>query len=292
MAGNLISIALCTYNGIEFLAEQMQSLLQQNYENFEIVIIDDASTDGTYQLLERYQKQNPFIRLYQNTENIGFNRNFEKVLSFCKGDFIAIADQDDVWHPNKLSQMVLKIGDSLLLYHDSQLIINGIITTKRLSDNHRFVKGKCEKFLLYDNCISGHACFINKQLLSYMLPFPKGIYYDWWMGYTAACIGKLNFTKEVLVNHRRHNASSTTNDKLTGRQKRINNLRIFSQHKLNSMDTKALINNLLEGYEVLTKNLFSAKLFKHLVKNSDTLFYTRRKTLFKKIKFTITESFR
>lgn len=290
MAADLISIALCTYNGLAFLPEQMQSFLDQDYQNLEIVVVDDGSTDGTYELLKQYLKENSNIRLYQNPETLGFNRNFEKALGLCNGEFIAFADQDDIWDLNKISKLRANVHDNLLIYHDSEFIINGKLSGKKISDNHRFIKGKCEPYLLYDNCISGHACLISKKLLPHILPFPKNMYYDWWIGYTAANIGKLDFINQPLVKHRRHAASSTASDKITGKQKRIDNLRIFNEHKLNNKETNSLIKQMLKGYEELNEKAFSFKLFKLLLVNADTLFYTRRKSLYKKIRFIIEES--
>ncbi|MES2828554.1 MAG: glycosyltransferase [Bacteroidota bacterium] len=292
MAGDLISIALCTYNGIKFLPEQMKSILSQDYSNFEIIIVDDCSTDGSYELLKNYQKNNTNIHLYRNTENLGFNRNFEKALSLCNGIFIAISDQDDIWAKNKLTLLRSYIGNNLLIYHDSNLIIDGVPTTKKISNLHRFVKGNCAQYLLYDNCISGHACFLSKRLLPYVTPFPDQIYYDWWIGYTAANLNSLDFVCETLVQHRRHNASSTNKDKITDKQNRINNLRIFNAHRLNSEYTSRLIAELLKGYEELNSQTFSVSLFRSLMHNSFKLFYTRRKSLYKKMWFILKESTR
>ncbi|MHA4893633.1 glycosyltransferase [Pedobacter sp. PWIIR3] len=292
MADDLISVALCVFNGEHYLAEQLDSILRQDYKNMEVIIVDDSSTDGSWKLLEKFKQEYPQIQLFKNTENIGFNKNFQKALSLCNGQFIAIADQDDVWHYDKLSILYQKIGENLLIYHDSALIIEGKLSEKKISDNHNFVAGKCEQYLLYDNCVSGHACLINRELLNYITPFPNDLYYDWWMGYTAANLGRLAFTNQSLVQHRRHATSSTSNDKTTGRQKRINNLRIFKDHKLNSEETKQLITELLKGYHELAQKNFSLNLFKLLTANANTFFYARRKSLYKKIRFIVKECIR
>ena len=122
MAVDLISIALCTFNGLNHLPDQMQSILGQDYQNLEIVIVDDGSTDGTYELLLKYKEDSKNIRLYRNVETLGFNKNFEKALTLCNGSFISFADQDDIWSLNKISKMHEKIDDNLLLYHDSKFM--------------------------------------------------------------------------------------------------------------------------------------------------------------------------
>ena len=80
----LISIVLCTYNGAKYLDAQMQSLLNQTYQNIEIIISDDCSTDATIGLLQKYT-ENTSVHLYINSENIGYSKNFEKALLLAKG---------------------------------------------------------------------------------------------------------------------------------------------------------------------------------------------------------------
>ncbi|WGQ07993.1 glycosyltransferase family 2 protein [Pedobacter gandavensis] len=293
MEAQMISIALCTYNGEKHLHEQMDSLLKQDYPNLEIVILDDCSTDRTYELLLQYQEKYPQIRLNQNKENLGFNKNFEAALLQCKGEFIAIADQDDIWEQDKISQLAAKIGDNLLIYHDSLLIdVDGQTAGRKTSNTHRFVKGQCASFLLYNNCVSGHTCLMSKALLPHLLPFPEGIYYDWWMAYTAACLGKIDYLDLALVKHRRHASSSTSKDKISGKALRIKNLSLFQTHPLNPQATKTLIKDLLHGYAVLKQQSFSRALCWTLLKNSKSIFYTRRKSLFSQIKFILKESTR
>src|SRR5690606_8533255 len=116
----LISVALCTYNGDRFLEEQLDSIVLQDYPFLEIVISDDCSGDRTWEILENYQERFPEqIRLYRNEQNMGYNRNFEIALSHCKGDYIAIADQDDIWLKDKLSSQVKALEeapDTILSY--------------------------------------------------------------------------------------------------------------------------------------------------------------------------------
>lgn len=288
----LVSIAIATYNGETYITDQLNSILAQSYQNLEIVIVDDRSTDQTFQILQNFQKLDHRIRLQQNEHNLGCNVNFNKALCLSTGDYIAISDQDDIWDKDKISYMIEIIGDDLMLYHDSTFVdANGNLKGKKMSDLHRFVKGNCEAFLLYQNCVSGHACLINKALLTYCLPLPQGIYYDWWMAYTAACLGKLNFTKHALVLHRRHSQSTTENDKTDNRRnKRIKNLILFQNHPLTPSVTKALITKLLSGYHGLTEESFSLKFFFLLLVNAKKILYIRRRSLFSMVQFLFRES--
>src|SRR5687767_14186749 len=116
----LVSVVLCTWNGDRFLKEQVDSILSQTYENFELVISDDASTDGTKEILKAYEAH-PKTKIFYQENNIGLIKNFAFATEKSKGNFIAYSDQDDVWLKNKLEKLVSSIGDSALVYSDSLL---------------------------------------------------------------------------------------------------------------------------------------------------------------------------
>lgn len=100
----------------------MDSVLNQSYLNFERLILDYCSTDNSYSILEQYQRDHSNIKLVKSEINLGFNRNFEKSILLSEGDLISICDQDDVWLPDKLEELVTNIGNAQLIYSDSELI--------------------------------------------------------------------------------------------------------------------------------------------------------------------------
>lgn len=102
-----ISVALCTYNGEKFLSAQLDSILRQTVAVDEIWVFDDASTDHTAEILERFRLQHPALfRVHINSSNIGFVKNFEQALLRCTGDIIFLCDQDDLWHEDKIEKML------------------------------------------------------------------------------------------------------------------------------------------------------------------------------------------
>ena len=117
----LISIALATYNGGRFLREQLDSIYAQTWRPIDVVACDDRSSDDTVAILEEYRQRHG-LRYEVNERNLGFVRNFEKVMALCRGEFIALADQDDVWLPEKLERLMAGIGDASLVYSDAFLI--------------------------------------------------------------------------------------------------------------------------------------------------------------------------
>jgi glycosyltransferase involved in cell wall biosynthesis len=106
----LVSIAMCTYNGAKFMAKQLESIINQTYKNLEIVIVDDRSTDDTVAIVEQFAKNDERIKFYQNETNLGFNKNFEKAVNLTTGDYISISDQDDIWLPTKIEDLLNAIA--------------------------------------------------------------------------------------------------------------------------------------------------------------------------------------
>ncbi|WP_231491031.1 glycosyltransferase family 2 protein [Pedobacter sp. Leaf170] len=287
----LVSIALCTYNGEKFLAKQLDSILNQDYPNVEIIISDDLSNDGTAAILEDYAAKNRNIKFWINDSNLGFNQNFKKAINNCVGDFIAIADQDDIWLENKITLLIKNIGDDLLIYHDSEFIDDQDVPTgKSTLSHHRFVKGNCSKNLLYYNCVSGHTCLFKKELLKLIQNFPSGLYYDWWLAYTAACTGKISYLTDKLVRHRKHTESSTSKDKIEAKSLRKMHLNLFLSHPLTPKKLKEFIQSLLIGYDELNRNTFSLKLFTLLLTNFTSLYYIRKRSVFSLLKIMYRES--
>jgi len=113
----LVSVVMCTYNGEKYLHPQIGSILSQSYDNLELIIVDDASTDSTVKILEEYKRRDSRLRYFVNERNIGYNKNFEKAFSLANGNYIAPCDQDDIWDPSKIETMMKEwLKDSLFVY--------------------------------------------------------------------------------------------------------------------------------------------------------------------------------
>jgi len=104
MAQLSLSVALCTYDGSRFLSEQLQSIGSQSRLPDELVICDDRSSDNTVAIIKSFALEAPFpLRLEVNPTNLGSTKNFERAISLCRGDVIALSDQDDIWKTDKLA---------------------------------------------------------------------------------------------------------------------------------------------------------------------------------------------
>lgn len=190
---NSVGVVLCTYNGIKFVEKQLESILNQTVVPDKIVISDDCSTDGTWQVLQRYKANNPNIILMHSKTNVGWIKNFATTIDYCTTDFIALADQDDVWFPNKLEICldVLRSDATIgLCYHDAELIFeDGQSVGKTFwecASTLRYPLGKHEGRQIVENMgspIPGFAMVFSSELKKYFFPFPgeKFCGHDWWL---------------------------------------------------------------------------------------------------------------
>lgn len=297
----LVSIALCTYNGEEFLREQLESIVNQTYSPIELIIVDDCSSDNTYEILVEFAANHTFIKLFQNLENIGYIKNFEKALNLCSGDFIALSDQDDIWDRTKIEKQVNKIGSNLLIYHDSEFIDQlGQSLNKRMSDIMNLYRGNEPEAFLFFNCISGHSVLMKKQLRDELLPFPDAYFHDWWMGYVATNLGSVDFMEECLVKYRQHQKADTNILK----RKRENTTRnpvsalvkyeqkiLWMRSCLNYPKNKnpAFIQKLYSAFMNNQKEFISFGLAKLIYENRKILFSINKKNAFSKLNFTLKE---
>jgi glycosyltransferase involved in cell wall biosynthesis len=288
----LISIAVCTYNGATYLKQQLQSLFSQTYKNIEIIVNDDNSDDSTPLILKEFEALYPNFRYQINERNLGYIKNFEKILHYCKGEFIAFCDQDDYWLPNKIEVMLKNFSaDDVMMYHDSEFMDeNGKLLNKKLSQTSGFIDRKHHHEVVYNNCVAGHAMMFRNVLIKEIVPFPKDIPHDHWVTYVALITGKVGYLSDVLVRYRQHALSITDildnrkfnskreelHRKLHNRTKindaRIANIRSINTFKKNtSLDIKLYV-QLIELLNKRDEQCFSAPLFRLLFANRKPLF--------------------
>lgn len=132
------SVAMCTYNGAQFIEEQLRSIIDQTIPVGEVVVCDDRSTDETLVIIEKIAKETSIpIRIYINETNLGCVANFEKAISLCNGEVIFLSDQDDIWMPNKVEvitrwfdqhpTMNVVFGDAILIDEQGKTILKAQI---------------------------------------------------------------------------------------------------------------------------------------------------------------------
>lgn len=207
-----VSIVLCTYNGKQFLKEQLNSLTRQTYPKLEIIVVDDCSTDGTKELLMSFASQHDNIKLYFNEHNLGYNKNFEKAICLANGEYFAICDQDDVWLPEKIQKLIDAIGDNWAVFSNSELVTEQLKPMGRKLINNN-ISMDSYKSILMENFFTGHTSLLSRKSLQNILPIPGSGFYDWWIGFVCLYHNKLIFHDEVLTYYRVHQESVTQSKK-------------------------------------------------------------------------------
>lgn len=206
-----VSVAMCTCNGERYLDAQIASVLAQRGVQVDLVISDDASTDGTWPMLQAWAGRSAAIRLLRNERRLGLHANLAGALAHCQADWIAPCDQDDIWQPDKLARLCAAMaGGHLLAYADSALVdAGGASLGLRLSDRFGMYSGSGVLPLCFWNSVSGHAMLFHRRLLDTALPFPAGFLPDWWLAICAANAGSIAYVDATLVDYRQHAASQT-----------------------------------------------------------------------------------
>ncbi|MCU1403634.1 MAG: hypothetical protein JWM70_1958 [Microbacteriaceae bacterium] len=215
-----ISVALCTHNGASFLEEQLRSILAQDLRPNEIVISDDASTDDTLDVIRTVTDDlvaaSIDVRVLQNAEPLGVTANFEQAVLACSGELVALCDQDDVWHSNRLLAAVSRFEQSpdlLLLSSNAQLVdeagesighslFEGLDITEDTLAAVRAGRGFHE--LLRRNLATGATTLLRRRLVEIAVPFPEPWVHDEWLTVIAAATGRFEIADERLIDYRQH----------------------------------------------------------------------------------------
>lgn len=202
---------MATYNGERFLRAQMDSILAQSFADFELIVVDDVSSDGTFGILEEYARRDERIVLSRNARNQGLLDNLAALFGRARAPWLAISDHDDVWHPRKLETLLACAGDGAAAYCNSELI-NGQgealgLTIMEAIGVETPASGKNPLKLLWKNCVSGHAMVFRRELCAGFLPFTQDMPYDQQIAILAMANGGLAYCPESLVQHRLHDAN-------------------------------------------------------------------------------------
>lgn len=286
-----ITICIATYNGEKYLKEQLNSLVSETLQPYEVVLQDDCSSDNTVEIAKTYQDRLN-LKIFINETNLGFTKNFESVLSKATGDFIAPCDQDDIWKADKLELLLIHIGDSSLIYANSLLVDeNGQSLDKTLSQKLRnnFIYSQSGLNFVFDNTVSAHAMLFKRKILRYIFPFPKITYFDSFIAATSASFGGVKFLDENLVLYRQHQTNTLskikskklsifekikikTEKKLRANNRLLGQIDEFLQIKTLKNDEIVFLLEFKKQLEKFENSWFNLALFMLLYKNSNIIF--------------------
>ncbi len=214
-----VSVCMATYNGEKYVGEQVASILAQLGESDELVVVDDASSDGTVAALRAID--DPRLRLTTRAENRGYVRTFEEALGLARGDYLLLADQDDVWLPGRVEVMVAALSEADVVATNLATLggpesIRGPYGQKdwrlrTVDSGHRMrnVLGILAGNMPYYGCAMG----IRRSALARLLPFPAFLdeSHDLWIALYGNLVGRMRHLERRTVARRFHGANQTPN---------------------------------------------------------------------------------
>lgn len=226
----IVDILVTTYNTKEqYLRKQIESIIKQTYKNIKIYISDDSSTDKNVEkVLREYEKKDERIKVFIQSCNLGYNKNFEFLLKKSKAKYIMFSDHDDIWYKDKVEKSLKKIKEENVdmvycnckqIDEDENVLQEDYFKYK----NVPIVKGKNK--IAISRCVGlGCSQIITKEVRDKMIPFKKNVIAHDWLAAFIANEGKgISYIKEPLFDYRLH-----TNNVFGGRNLN-NNIRRWKE---------------------------------------------------------------
>ena len=207
-----INIVMSTYNGEQFLAEQIDSIQQQTFKDWQLLIRDDGSSDQTPEIIKSFVAQDPRIVFINehDRENFGVIKNFFTLIKHDKADYYFFSDQDDVWLEDKLETMLAAARQypdqlPLMVYTDLcvvdqnlQVMNQSMIRSQSHHANTELVQE------LTENTVTGGVAMINHALAERWRTLDNIIMHDWYLAVLATAIGKLVYIDQPGELYRQH----------------------------------------------------------------------------------------
>ena len=211
-----VNILMSTYNGQEFIAQQIQSIQKQTFENWNLLIRDDGSSDETPKIIADFAKSDARIRFINadKRDNFGVIKNFYTLLKYEKADYYFFSDQDDVWQPQKLELTLASVEKEnnqipLMVYtdltvvdRDLQVLHDSMIKTQSHHANTSLLEE------LTENTVTGGTMMVNHCLAKqWKQCYDDLIMHDWYLALLATSLGKLIYLDETTELYRQHESN-------------------------------------------------------------------------------------
>lgn len=261
-----ISVAMTTYNSSKYLLEQLNSILIQTIPFDELVIIDDCSTDDTYNLLTKFRDSNKDknILVFQNKKNIGYVQAFKKSIEYCSGDVIFLCDHDDIWQDNKLSVMIEYLNENIMCLGSSFNKIDSLgnqIKPSKKDNKHNWgyikkkINGKAIKIslkeLFYCNFTPGCCLCFSQKIKDSVCALLNEAPHDYLISCFCAISEQLCFLNEKLINYRVHDSN------VLGVNKGINYIGRLTVAKRDYNDKLEIYNSLKKYFSIRQEKVTS-----------------------------------
>ena len=207
-----VSVCMATYNGEKYVREQIESILPQLGPHDELVIVDDASRDGTVVIIRALD--DPRIVIHESSRNQGYVRAFEQAIAAARGEVIFLSDQDDIWRPGRVDRMVAALSDSLLVVTNFAAF-GGALTPVQ----SRRLRGTTPRrwlaniFWVWTGLRPYYGCCMafRRELVDQLLPFPSYVTetHDQWVGYVGNANRGVVHLAEDTIDRRVHGSNAS-----------------------------------------------------------------------------------
>ena len=303
----VIDILLATYNGEKYLKEQIDSILNQTYKNFRLLISDDCSNDSTRDILKEYEKKDSRIKVFYQKENLGYVKNFEFLLGQVENEIYALSDQDDVWNEDKIEKTYAKLvaENADLVFTDLEVVDENLNTMYDSFNDYMLLTRKIKKYkhsylmqYLY-NCITGCTLMSKKKFIEKIIPIPqdsKYVIHDTWIGLIVALNGKIEYLDEPTIKYRQHETNQVGTDKISHKFSKLDDVRnLFIDVKI-QLFTTYVNNEMIFPKHIRLQNRRALKYFKTIEKKKNFNFsgwkvfhklYKTEKTMYRLENFAI-----
>ncbi|MFC3927955.1 glycosyltransferase family 2 protein [Streptococcus caprae] len=207
-----VTIVLSSYNGEKYIAQQIDSIRQQTYQDWTLLIRDDGSSDRTPQIITDYCQQDSRIQFINadNRQNLGVIKSFYHLVKHQESDYYFFADQDDIWLPEKIAvtlacaesessdQPLLVYTDLKVVDEELQVLHESMIRTQSHHANTTLLQE------LTENTVTGGTMMINQSLANLWLVTDELLMHDWYLALIAAAMGKLIYIDQPTQLYRQH----------------------------------------------------------------------------------------
>ncbi len=211
-----LQILLATYNSSRFLREQLDSILAQDWHDFEVLIRDGGSTDDTMEIIGGYQRKYPETIRFLGKNPATAVENFSSLLAASTAPLVMFSDHDDVWKPGKVKATLEKYreleaeygsGTPIMVFTDSEVVDSelNLISRSMIRFQHLDPHGLSLNRLIVQNVPSGNTMLVNRALIDLASPIPAAaVMHDHWLTLVAATMGKIGYLAKPTIYYRQH----------------------------------------------------------------------------------------
>lgn len=274
-----VTILMATYNGEKYVSEQIQSIINQSFTNWFLLIRDDGSKDNTMEILNMYEKkENRIMVIRDEFGNLGQCLNFNELIKNVKTDsYVMFSDQDDIWLPTKIEESIKEIrslenmhgtGTPILVYTNYNVVNDKL-------DYIQIAYSKCNlqepeliaNRLLIQNWIMGCTMIINNKLLKYSFEIAiEADNHDNWIALIASMTGCVHYLDKCTMLHRLHSNNVTRNYETTNMKNRIKRVKSRFKENEKAFLKRERLNYLIEEHLNNKITNFECKLLNNYTK--------------------------